>query len=39
MKIKNFSLVLAASLSVTALSGCGIYKKYDVKDFVSLLVY
>ena len=38
MKIKNFSLVLAASLSVTALSGCGIYKKYDVKDIDSQLV-
>lgn len=38
MKIKNFSLILAASLSVTALSGCGIYKKYDVKDIDSQLV-
>lgn len=38
MKIKNFSLILAASLSVTALSGCGIYKKYDVNDIDSQLV-
>ncbi len=38
MKIKNFSLILAAGLSVTALSGCGIYQKYDAKKIDSQLV-
>ncbi|MBD5334386.1 MAG: TolC family protein [Duncaniella sp.] len=38
MKIKNFSLILAAGLSVTALSGCGIYQKYDAKNIDSQLV-
>lgn len=38
MKIKNLSLILAAGLSVTALSGCGIYQKYDAKNIDSQLV-
>ena len=38
MKIKNFSLILATGLSVTALSGCGIYQKYDAKNIDSQLV-
>lgn len=38
MKIKNFSFILAAGLSVTALSGCGIYQKYNANNIDSQLV-
>lgn len=38
MKIRNISLILAAALSLSVLNGCGIYKKYDVKDVDSQLV-
>lgn len=38
MKIKNITLILATTLSLTTLSGCGIYKKYDAKKVDSRLV-
>lgn len=38
MKSTKISLILAATLSVTALSGCGIYKKYKAEDVDSQLV-
>lgn len=38
MKSTKISLLLAASLSVTTLSGCGIYKKYKAEDVDSQLV-
>lgn len=38
MKIKNPSIILAAGLSLTTLSGCGIYQKYDAKNVDSQLV-
>lgn len=38
MRINNISLFLAASLSVTALSGCGIYSKYNPEKVNSALV-
>lgn len=38
MKIRNISIILAAALSLSVLNGCGIYKKYDVKDVDSQLV-
>ncbi|MDE6484647.1 MAG: TolC family protein [Duncaniella sp.] len=39
MKIRNISIILAAALSLSVLNGCGIYKKYDVKDVDSQLVH
>ncbi len=38
MKIKNISMILAVAVSATALTGCGIYKKYDAEDVDSKLV-
>lgn len=39
MKIKNIiPLILAATLSLTTLNGCGIYKKYDANKIDSQLV-
>ncbi|MDE6116755.1 MAG: TolC family protein [Duncaniella sp.] len=38
MKTKNISMILAVAVSATALTGCGIYKKYDVEDVDSKLV-
>lgn len=38
MKIKNISMILAVAVSATALTGCGIYKKYDAEDVNSKLV-
>lgn len=38
MRINNISLLLAASLSVSALSGCGIYSTYNPEKVNSALV-
>ena len=38
MKIKNISLLLAASLSMGALSGCGIYSTYSPEKVNSAVV-
>ncbi|MCI9284980.1 MAG: TolC family protein [Muribaculaceae bacterium] len=38
MKIKNISLILATAVSASALTGCGIYKKYDAANMDSALV-
>ncbi len=38
MKLKNLSIILAASLSIMMLNGCGIYKKYKTSDVESQLV-
>ncbi len=38
MKSSKISLILAASLSLSVLNGCGIYKKYDVDNVDSALV-
>lgn len=38
MKISNISLILAAAVSVTSLTGCGIYRKYDAKRVDSAIV-
>ena len=38
MKIKNISLILAVAVSASALTGCGIYQKYDPEKINSRLV-
>lgn len=38
MKIKNISLILAVAVSASALTGCGIYQKYDPEKVNSQLV-
>lgn len=38
MRNKNISMILAVAVSATALTGCGIYKKYDAEDVDSKLV-
>lgn len=38
MKIQNISIVLAAAVSASALTGCGIYQKYDASRMDSELV-
>ena len=38
MKIKNISLILAVAVSASALTGCGIYQKYDPEKVNSRLV-
>lgn len=38
MKIKNISLILTAALGASALTGCGIYQKYDPSRVNSQLV-
>lgn len=38
MNIKNTAILLAATVSVSALTGCGIYQKYDAKRVDSPLV-
>ncbi len=38
MKISNLTLILAATVSASALTGCGIYQKYDAARMDSQLV-
>lgn len=38
MKLKNISFILATAVSVSALTGCGIYQKYDPERVDSDLV-